>query len=75
MNQTIDVRDLLKNLSKQDFQNLGLAQVAYVRPIMFENKTAYAIHAADGSRLLVADTPNNAAIIIEQNDLEVTTVH
>lgn len=71
----VDVRELLRNLSKQDFRNLGLAQVAYIRPFSVDDKMAFAIYAADGSRLTVEETPGGAAMAIHQNDLEPMTVH
>lgn len=68
-------RDLLKNLSTQDFLNLGMRDVAYIRPVSIENKTAYAIHAADGTPLKVMDTLAAAAVMVRENDLEPVTVH
>ena len=75
IDDSLDVRELLKQLTPQDFQNLGLQQVAYIRPVEIENKPAYAVHAADGSRLLVTDSMNDAAIVIENNELEAITLH
>lgn len=65
----------LKALSKQDFLNFGIQQVAYIRPVQVENRQAYAIHAADGTPLSVMDTLGTAVIAVRHNDLEPVTVH
>ena len=64
-----------KGLSSQDFRNFGLQQMAYIRPILVQNRTAYAIHAADGTPLSVMDTQDTAIIAVRHNDLEPVTVH
>lgn len=65
----------LKGLTKQDFLNFGVQQVAYIRPIQVQNRKAYAIHAADGTPLSVMDTFDTAMIAVRHNDLEPVTVH
>ena len=64
-----------KGLSAQDFRTFGVQQVAYIRPIIVQNKKAYAIHAADGTPLSVMDTHDMAVIAVRHNDLEAATVH
>lgn len=75
INKTLTTRDSLKHLSTQDFLNFGIRQVAYIRPVSVENKTAYAIHAADGTPLSVLETRDSAIIAARHNDLEPVTVH
>lgn len=67
--------DLLKNISSQDFLDLGVHDVAYIRPIDQDGKTHYAIHAADGTPLSVMEDENSALGTIFQNDLEAVTLH
>jgi hypothetical protein len=64
-----------KGLSSQDFRNFGVQQLAYIRPVLIQNRTAYAIHAADGTPLSVMDTHDTAIIAVRHNDLEPVTVH
>ncbi|HRC25988.1 MAG TPA: DUF1150 family protein [Alphaproteobacteria bacterium] len=64
----------LRALSRGDFLNFGLHQVAYVRPVTVENRRVWAIHAADGTPLHLADSPQTAGVLIRQNDLEPMTV-
>jgi len=71
-----DVNVTLKSLTAQDFLYLGLQQVAYVRPVTLdEGKTAFAVHAADGTTLSVLDSLDTAVVTIRHNDLEPITVH
>ena len=46
MNQTVD-----RNLSSQDLAALGIQNIAYVKPILHEGEPAFAVHAADGTKL------------------------
>ena len=71
----LTTHQILKNLSTQDFLNFGIQQIAYIRPLDVEDKTAYGIFAADGTPLSVMDTMDTAAIVIQHNDLEIATVH
>lgn len=70
-----DPRNLLKNISTRDFLNFGVQQVAYIRPVRVEDKTAFAIHAADGTPLSVMESLDTALVIVRHNDLEPVTVH
>lgn len=64
------VREVLRNLSEGDFLGFGLHQIAYVRPVTIENRRIWAIHAADGTPLHLADSAAMADVLIRQNDLE-----
>lgn len=71
----INTTEFFKTLSTQDFRNFGVQEVAYIRPVLVENRKAYAIHAADGTPLSVMDTHDTAVIAVRHNDLEPATVH
>lgn len=73
--KTHSSNNLLKNLSRQDFLDFGVQQVAYIRMVDLSDRKAYAIHAADGTPLSVMDTFDTALIAVRQNDLEPVTVH
>lgn len=66
--------DLLKDLSIQDFLDVGLNQVAYIKRIdAVAGK--FSIHAADGSQISVMDTYDTAIDSIRVHDLFPVTVH
>lgn len=80
MNQKIyehakSAREALMGLSTQDFLNFGLKRVAYVKEIEIDGKTAYAIHAADGTPLSLMENQPSAVAAVRQNDMEAVTVH
>ena len=61
--------------TQDDFANLGLDTVAYVRAVPNAGKTAYIIFAADGTKL--ASSPDRALAFatVMQNDLDPLSVH
>lgn len=74
-NQSInDLNTLLKNISEQDFQNLGNQEIAYIKPTQVNNKTFYIIHAANGQTLSVMEKVEDAMQTIRNNDLEAVTL-
>ncbi|HPF78956.1 MAG TPA: DUF1150 family protein [Alphaproteobacteria bacterium] len=68
---------LLKELSIQDFLDVGLHQVAYIKRINTGGDLSdiYSIHAADGSQISVMDSYDTAVAAIRVNDLFPVTVH
>lgn len=70
-----DAVEVLKNLSRQDFLNIGIDQVAYIRRVMLEDKAVFMVHAADGTPLSVLDSPETAEFMVRHNDLEPITLH
>ncbi len=69
------VTTLLRNMSQQDFRNLGINQVAYISPVEQQGETAYAVCAADGRRLSVLKSFEDAVLLSLSNRLEPVTVH
>lgn len=63
---------LLKELTIQDFLDVGLDQVAYIRRA---DDQSFSVHAADGSQISVMDTYDTAVAAIRVNDLFPVTVH
>ena len=66
--------DILRHLSPQAFQALGMGYVAYVRPVMIQNRQAFALHAADGTALTLVDSLEGAVVLARQNDLDAVTL-
>ncbi len=62
-------------MSSRAFTEWGVHNVAYIKPVDFEDKTVYAIFAANGRQLGLADTLNVARAVVVQNDLEPVNVH
>jgi hypothetical protein len=62
-------------MTKQELAVLGMQYVAYVKQTENEGKPAYAIHAADGTQMALADSRELAFAVIRQNDMEGVSVH
>lgn len=65
----------LKTITSQDFLRLGVSEVAYIKPLQVIGHTLYAVHAADGTPLAMAETAQAAAILARQNELQPVTIH
>ena len=59
----------------QDFRALGMAQLAYVKPITADGRIAYSVHAADGTEIAVMADRAVACATVRQHDLEPLSVH
>jgi hypothetical protein len=69
--QMVDVRQM----TPIQFAQLGVKQIAYVKPVMFNGSPGFAIHAADGSPMAVAPQLETAIGAILQHDMLPTLVH
>jgi hypothetical protein len=67
----INVRDL----TPMQFAQLGVKQVAYVKPVVFNGAPGFAIHAADGTPMAVAPELGTAIGAILQHEMVPALVH
>ena len=65
----------IRELSAQQLQALGVAQIAYVKPVLVDGAAAFAIHAADGTPMAVAGDCEVAFAAIRQYEMMPTLVH
>lgn len=63
------------SISTQDLMLLGLGDVAYIKPVETDERTAYAVHAADGREIAVMFDRDLAFAAVRQNALEPLSVH
>lgn len=76
-----NVRDFLKGLSSRDFLQIGMNEIAYVRPMSVlaskegDEKQAFGVYAADGTQLSILDTMDMAMATLRHNDLIPVTLH
>jgi hypothetical protein len=64
----------LAPMSPEAFADLALTEIAYVKPLASGRATRYAIHAADGTCLGIAEDRDIAFAAIRQQDLEPVSV-
>lgn len=65
----------IRHLSSDQLARLGVQQIAYVKPVMMNGLMAYAIHAADGTPMAVADNREVAIAAVHQHEMLVSLVH
>jgi hypothetical protein len=63
------------NLSPQQLAMLGMQQIAYVKPVVVNGKAAFAIHAADGTPMAIAEALEVAFAAIVQHEMVPALVH
>jgi len=71
----LDGIERLRQISSQDFAVFGIQNLAYVKEIVVNEETRFAIHAADGTIVAIAPDRALADVTIRQNDLEPVSVH
>jgi len=67
--------EALRKLSPLDWARYGTNRIAYLRPVLVNNKPSVAIHAADGTQIGAAPDYALAAAAIFQHGMGVALVH
>ena len=62
-------------MTTADFAHWGLPGIAYVKRVMVEDETGWAICAADGTQIGLAPDRDLAFASVRQHDLEPVSVH
>ncbi len=65
----------IHHISAADLARLGVSQIAYVKPVLVNGNRAFAIHAADGTPMAVAENRDLAVAAIIQHEMLATLVH
>jgi hypothetical protein len=65
----------IRKLSPADLGRLGLQQIAYVKPVVIDGASVFAIHAADGTPMAVAQDQTVALAAIVQHEMVPALVH
>jgi hypothetical protein len=71
MTAAIDIR----HLSTEQLAQLGMQQIAYVKPVTVNGTSAFAIHAADGTPMAIAAGLDVAVAAIVQHEMVPAQVH
>ena len=67
--------NIWQQLPADQFAQLWLEDLAYVKPKQVGERKLYAIHTADGDEVAVVDGRELAFATITQNDLEPVSAH
>ena len=75
MTQSAPVMVDVRKLSQEQFAQLGMAKLAYVKPVIMNGTAGFAIHAADGTPMAVAADREVAIAAIVQHEMLPALVH
>lgn len=65
----------IRKMSPEQFAQLGMTRLAYVKPVIVNGEAGFAIHAADGTPMAIADDRDVALAAIVQHEMVPTLVH
>ena len=65
----------IRQMSAKELALLGMQDLAYIKRVIVNDVTAYAVHAADGTQIAVLPDRNVAFATVRQHDLEPLSVH
>ena len=65
----------IRHISTEQLAQLGMQQIAYVRPVVVNGASAFAIHAADGTPMAIAGGFDVAVAAIVQHEMVPAQVH
>jgi hypothetical protein len=71
----MDWLETIRDISTRDFANLGVEDIAFVKPVISDGKIAYSIHAADGTEMGIVRDRDVAFAAVRQHNLEPLSVH
>jgi len=72
---TTPARFDIRQMSPAQFAELGAGAVAYIKPVLVDGNTAFAIHAANGTPMGLAENRDIAAAAITQHEMFAALVH
>jgi hypothetical protein len=65
----------IRHISASQLAQLGVSELAYVKPVVLNGAVAYAIHSADGTPMAVAPERELAIAAIRQHEMIPVLVH
>ncbi len=65
----------LRKMTQDQLAQLGVPNLAYIKPVMMNGTAAFAIHAADGSPMAVATERDMAIAAVVQHEMLPALVH
>jgi hypothetical protein len=65
----------IRHISTEELAQLGLQELAYVRPLVVDGSACFGIYAADGTPIAIAGGLEVAIAAIMQHEMVPTQVH
>ncbi len=71
----MDNIERIRRMSPHDLALFGVQDLAYIKRVMVDGTTGYAVHAADGTQIAMLADRDVAFATVRQHDLEPMSVH
>jgi hypothetical protein len=65
----------LRRITGRQLRELGMSQLAYVKAVVYQGENAFAIHAADGTPMALAEDRDSAVEAIIDHEMIPAWVH
>jgi hypothetical protein len=65
----------IRHMSSHELALFGMQDLAYVKAVVVNGVTAFAVHAADGTQVAVLPDRDVALATVRQHDLDPLSVH
>jgi hypothetical protein len=65
----------IRHMSSHELAIFGMQDLAYIKPVIVNGVTAFAVHAADGTQVAVLPDRDVALVTVRQHDLEPLSLH
>ncbi len=65
----------IEYMTASELAMLGVQDLAYIKQVVIDGTTGYAVHAADGTEIVVLPNRDVAFATVRQHDLEPLSVH
>jgi hypothetical protein len=65
----------MRHMTANDLAMLGMQDIAYVKPVVVDGASSFAIYAADGTQMALIANRELAFAVVRQNELEPVSVH
>ena len=65
----------MRLMTANDLAMFGVQDIAYVKPVVVDGNAGYAIHAADGTPIMLTDSREAAIANAVSQQLETVSVH
>ena len=75
MGKAMNTSEWMRHMSAHELALLGVQDLAYIKRVMVDGATGYAVHAADGTQIALIPDRDVAFATVRQHDLEPLSVH
>ena len=71
----MDKIERIRQMSARELALFGMQDLAYIKAVVIDGATGYAVHAADGTQIAMLPNRDVAFVTVRQHDLEPVSVH